>query len=778
MTGLRVALAIGLVSMVTWAGSSVAANEAGGAPSGKAAATAKGTETLANRPITRTLRSISVDDLVARNLTTGVYEGSPKVIANRAQYEKEFYSTLASYAGKPIAQQAPPPCDQPQPTGYDAENCRLVMSMFTDVKDPVKREQYRAQVRRGADVWFKGTFGNQDYFAKYVGKTLRHGVAIAPDYSHWLDTRKRKERYAKYGMMNDPDCTEGDATTFWMDRCKDAHATGVIGLRKYYNDKPPAGFDPYTTPYQDGELTDSRRFVIGQACAVCHASFDPTNPPADPANPKWENITGHIGNQFTNNGAAQLFGAQPGHFSHVMYDAMAPGQVDTTSGHMDYIYNPGTQNNVTDLHTRPLFTEKIKHPITGEVKEARTRHVLKGGEDSVGEHLALLRVYLNIGVCYAECNEANFPVPGTLFGDKKHYKPFSAKQCYQACEPWNHADAKMLDLAVYLASGGPFYLRDAVDVDGTPGRKLIKDDLVPRGRAVYAQECASCHSSKVAPESVRADKVALGRFYGGHIFGREADWRSEVGATAAADPDFSGKHLAGGRPAQFAKDGIYGQDWLGNEQPTAHNIVGTNRCRAMHGNQVPGAVWSEFSSETYKERPAPPGSYAKVFNPMLPLIGGKPNPFGINEEIDKGRGYYRNVSLLSIWAHAPYLHNNMLGPLTRRADGGIGYTVKEMVDMFEGGMRELLTSDNPSVTPHRPQKVTRFPVDFKIPLKAGGEPRITVKAGTPAFHVWSVNPFSPLFLTCADEVENKGHQFGVDLSPEDKNALIEFLKTI
>jgi hypothetical protein len=27
-----------------------------------------------------------------------------------------------------------------------------------------------------------------------------------------------------------------------------------------------------------------------------------------------------------------------------------------------------------------------------------------------------------------------------------------------------------------------------------------------------------------------------------------------------------------------------------------------------------------------------------------------------------GRGYYRNISLLSVWAHAPFMHNNAIGP--------------------------------------------------------------------------------------------------------------------
>jgi len=34
----------------------------------------------------------------------------------------------------------------------------------------------------------------------------------------------------------------------------------------------------------------------------------------------------------------------------------------------------------------------------------------------------------------------------------------------------------------------------------------------------------------------------------------------------------------------------------------------------------------------------------------------------IREAADGGRGYYRNISLLNIWAHAPFMHNNALGP--------------------------------------------------------------------------------------------------------------------
>ena len=55
-----------------------------------------------------------------------------------------------------------------------------------------------------------------------------------------------------------------------------------------------------------------------------------------------------------------------------------------------------------------------------------------------------------------------------------------------------------------------------------------------------------------------------------------------------------------------------------------------------------GRVWAEYASLTEQSRPA---------DPLRPEVmkGG-------------GRGYYRNISLLSVWAHAPFMHNNAIGP--------------------------------------------------------------------------------------------------------------------
>ena len=127
-------------------------------------------------PYRSTNRSVSIEDLVTRNLGTGVYTGTPYWKQREQWFKDHFYDTLAArkvwpegkspdthQRGDPVTwgfeaipQYVPPPCSQPQPTGYDAEGCRYVSGLFKDVeaKDPAKALAMREQARRGRDVWF------------------------------------------------------------------------------------------------------------------------------------------------------------------------------------------------------------------------------------------------------------------------------------------------------------------------------------------------------------------------------------------------------------------------------------------------------------------------------------------------------------------------------------------------------------------------------------------------------------------------------------------------
>lgn len=82
-------------------------------------------------------------------------------------------------------------------------------------------------------------------------------------------------------------------------------------------------------------------------------------------------------------------------------------------------------------------------------------------------------------------------------------------------------------------------------------------------------------------------------------------------------------------------------DWLGNDKLIPVSEVSTNRSRSLHSNHMKGHVWEEYGSETLR---------AKSGDPQL------------KEPSDGGRGYYRNISLLSLWAYALFMHDNAVGP--------------------------------------------------------------------------------------------------------------------
>lgn len=753
-------------------------------------------------PYRSTYRSISLDGLAERKLLTGVYQGTPYWKQREQWFKDNFYATLAArkvwkegtgpdthkrgdpvtWTSEPIPQYVPPPCTQAQPTGYDAEGCRYVAQLYKDVEanDPAKAAEMREQVRRGRDVWFKGTFGNQDENYLHQSRVVGKENMNYP----WLDTRTRPHRFTKWGLINDPDCVQGDASTNWYDKCQDPHSSGVLGYRKYYADpvRDKTGkvvYDPRTAPYDPNEIKQNKRFVIGHPCVQCHVGFDPTNPPANPNEPKWEHLSATIGNQHIVQPDAFFHGVPTNSPARQILKGGRLGTIDTSLVASDWMHNPGTQNNIMDFHNKRLFEHVMKDPVSGEVRKANTRHVLKGGEDSVGEHLALIRVYVNIGMCTEECWTPNFPYPGRLVGRGTEQSPMRIMQCAAQCDPWNYADAKMDDLAVFLMTGGPTYLMASKDVDGTPGDKFVDTSVVPQGRKVFARECASCHSTKMAPQSIRNDKVALEKFYDGHVFGKEDYWTLEYSAAERNDPRFQARHLARDaqgslRPRQFAEKGIFGQDWLGNDERTAFNIVGTNACRALHDNHNQGHIWEEFSSETYKNSPSP-GSVPRVLNRMMPLLGG----IQLGErKVEGGPGYLRNISLLSVWATAPFLHNNAIGEVTFRPDGAPDYTLRGRIAQFENAFDELMRSDNPKDRNARPQKTLFTTEDMHVTPREDmqGWPKIPVRKGTPVANFASQNPHKPLFMGCDDPVENKGHQFGIDLSDKDKFALREFLK--
>lgn len=156
--------------------------------------------------------------------------------------------------------------------------------------------------------------------------------------------------------------------------------------------------------------------------------------------------------------------------------------------------------------------------------------------------------------------------------------------------------------------------------------------------------------------------------------------------------------------------------------------IGTNSCRALTTNWQAGHIWAEFSSDQYKARPT------------------------------EGPGFYRDVPLLGLWATAPFLHNNRLGPFST------DYSVKGRVDAYEKSMRLLLN----------PEQRSRLVLKTTASVTLGSK---TLPPGTPVGLFANLNPADPTDNGCPDLNETEGHAFGAELSPTEKYALTEYLKT-
>lgn len=570
----------------------------------------------------------------------------------------------------------------------------------------------------GREIWYKATAGN-DRFHTYV---FQQRIGVLIDWFRVLRSDARSDRFNAWGLMNDPDCcTPGSdgcpaksmEETFGFDWCpgddilleyvgkegyrdpacelkdaalndKDPHgpkdqrqspcdlkfggSSGALGLRKFPNPK----FNPVAWKKLNGslgtwegynkklsartELSDASEshladgsieppFLIGMACGACHISFNPSNPPEDVANPKWENLLGAIGNQYAR--FSEIMGSgMPGNSLEWQVFAHArPGTTDTSAVPTDQVNNPGTMNALLNLHQRPVFENeeiikwrKVSACETNEPEEKcwcepgrenkcwrysnqkeTVHHILKGGGDSTGAHEAIQRVYINIGSCSEQCWVNHLTDLRQIDPTQRNFgqTPFDIGQCRRDCANFRAIEDRLPDIANFLFSANAeandlVHARKNQLIKTNPSAKYDHDDLVDdlnkefgknaveRGRVVFLQNCARCHSST-------------------------------AGENPPANHDF------------YEVDPETGQrkDFLGNDKPTKVSEVGTYTCRALHSNHMEGHVWQGYGSETYRAKPADDG---------------------ISETNGGGRGYYRNISLLNAWAHAPFMHNNAVGP--------------------------------------------------------------------------------------------------------------------
>ena len=431
-------------------------------------------------------------------------------------------------------------------------------------------------------------------------------------------------------------------------------STGALGLRKFPNPR----FDPAKWQSLNGSLSswegysaslsndpadaDSRAtrlfdgsveppFRIGMACGACHISYNPLKPPADPNNPKWENIDGLIGNQYSRISQLLASGMSRHALEWQLIARTRPGTVDTSALPMDTASNPGTMNAIVNFAKRPVFDHRVlkwrkaascpsgpsadcwcEPDKPGKCwqrseRMERVQNILKGGEDSIGAAEAIQRVYFNIGSCAEQCWLNHIPDLRAVDPAQRNYgqTPFDIGQCRRDCASFRAIEDRLGDLVAFFLTARPVDLWAARGLSGpaeleTQLNREFGENAVARGQQIFASTCASCHSSQSGPfESV------------------------DFKATDPSDPKLR-------------------IDFLSSDRPVLASRVGTYAGRAMHSNHMASRVWDQYAARDLHERPVDPA--------LREILRGG------------GRGYYRPPSLLSVWAYAPFMHNNAIGP--------------------------------------------------------------------------------------------------------------------
>jgi hypothetical protein len=172
------------------------------------------------------------------------------------------------------------------------------------------------------------------------------------------------------------------------------------------------------------------------------------------------------------------------------------------------------------------------------------------------------------------------------------------------------------------------------------GAKFLTTDqaVLDRGKRVFADTCARCHSSN-ADAGQGAGSDGLQR--PGYLTRWNAYWPRPRPTSSSKDAEIVN--------APDFLDGNY----LSSEARIPLTLLQTNACSPLATNALAGNIWDNFSSQSYKDLPSV--GQITVHDPFT----GEPRPYDMPAG---GRGYTRPASLISVWSTAPFLLNNSVGP--------------------------------------------------------------------------------------------------------------------
>ncbi len=646
----------------------------------------------------------------------------------------------------------------------------------------------------GRNTWNLWSGGNQHFWNHVAQDSF--GLM---DLLKMLDNRKypRGDRFKTLGLVNEPGfraATKPDEYGLWLDEQVEPEPagiddkiygkpSGILGFRLFPNPE----FDDAARQKWDGArfMNDPhyysnnklvRPYRVGVACGACHISPNPSKPPDDPENPRWENLASAIGNQYIREGKVFAANVEKGGFFYEELAAQPPGTSDTSRIATDHINNPNAINAIFLLAEREKMARNEKMAggtlaLPGEKEEMAVPHILKDGADSIGVAGATIRVYVNIGMF----SEYWLTRHNRLIGLTAQ-EPFEIPFAQEHSVFWRATEQRVANIAAFFRRLQPYHLADA---PGGAAYLSTDESLMNHGKLIFANSCAHCHSSKQPPPGI--------------------------------DPE-SGDGKAWFRAAVMKPDFLE-NNFLSSDQRYPLSRIRTNSARALGTNAMSGHVWDNFSSTNYKELPLPED--LEFYNPW-----DETQPIKFQPKAKKtGPGWYRVPSLVSLWSSAPFLHNNALGKFT--GDPSVAGRLEAFNDAVEKllwpekrlGKASIWRTQNECYLHLRKEfvpevlqsfadtdgyvKLGPIPKGTPINLLANTEPdfdqlaalNISLGKALLAIHARNLSPEEarkeliksvPELLAankCPDFIEDEGHYFGTDLPDEDKRALIEYLKT-
>jgi hypothetical protein len=748
---------------------------------------------------------------------------------------------------------------------------------------------------KGRNTWLVWTAGNDRFWDKMVNASAGALDFLKILSSHPKLTKfSHDNRWEYFGLVNDP-CFEKptgpDPKRFglWLDKrrvnCQPdpfeneqkypgvkigargknmdvgsyyGYETGIVGLRLFTNpdfDEAAAKNWDAEKYYSDPTYYYSKNLVrpyrVGMSCAFCHVGPNPVKPPADADNPKWENLSSNVGAQYFWIDRIFYWDADQSNFIFQLFHTSRPGTLDTSLVSTDNINNPRTMNALYLLGPRLMHAtrwgqEKLSgggldnRQINDYVKDGPltqlfekpdtvfTPRVLKDGADSVGALGALNRVYINIGAFSEEWLLHFNPLVGG-----KRITPITISDARKNSSYFEATEAQTLNMALFfLATTGPHHLKDA---RGGEAYLTKNQAQLTRGKTIFAERCARCHSSKIPEPATGLDDVrgCNGKDYL-NCWNKYWEWTKT--------DDFKEKMRKIVMADDFLKD-----NYLSTELRVPVTLLQTNACSPLATNAIGGNIWDNFSSQSYKDLPSV--GTITWYDPVT----GEPKQYVMPAG---GRGYTRPPSLVSLWSTAPFLLNNsvgkfeespsvearmrsfqdsiekMLWPEKRDKDSVLGDKIPGVIDrttqqsylkVGSGFLPDFLQgssgfwsrhfpwlvgdegieigplpkgtpvgllanlnllSDSPDLIERAKHDVEVLDLLRKVKKALKDLPRDASDEEATRVLKPLVAPLLEL-SKCRDLIVNRGHYFGTDkfqggepgLSDDDKRALIEFLKT-